>query len=54
VAGGLAFQFALQIDAHKNFPHEEAEFRRYKIKDGIQELWRAHIATPYEIIDTAD
>jgi hypothetical protein len=54
VVGGLAFRFALQIDAHKNFPHEETEFRRYELKDGIHELWRAHIATPYEIIDTAD
>jgi|SRR5208282_4265590 len=54
VAGGLAFRFALQIDAHKNFPHEEAEFRRYQVKVGIHELWRAHITTPYEIIDTAD
>jgi hypothetical protein len=53
VAGGLAFRFSLQIDAHKNFPSEEAEFRRYQLKDGIHALWRAHIATPYEIIDTA-
>lgn len=54
VAGGLAFRFALQIDAHKNFPHEEAQFRQYKLNKGIHELWRAHIKTAYEIIETAD
>jgi hypothetical protein len=54
VNGGLAFRFALQVDCHKNFPHEENEFRRFRLKDSIQELWQSHISVPYEMIDTAD
>jgi hypothetical protein len=54
VRGGMAFRFALQVDAHKNFPHNEELFRKYQIKEEIHELWMAHIAAPYETIDTAD
>jgi hypothetical protein len=54
VPGGMAFRFALQVDAHKNFPHEQGLFRRFRLKEGIHELWNVHIAMPYETIDTAD
>lgn len=54
VTGGMAFRFAFQVDAHKNFPNYGEEFGRFRLQDGIHELWRVHIATPYETIDTAD
>jgi hypothetical protein len=46
VVGGMAFRFALQVDAHKNFPHEELEFRRFRLNSGIHELWRARDFVP--------
>jgi hypothetical protein len=52
--GGLAFRFALQVDCHKNFPHEEEAFRRFSLQDAFHELWRTHIAVPYDTLDTAD
>jgi hypothetical protein len=52
--GGLAFRFALQVDCHKNFPHDEETFRRFRLQDAFLDLWRIHIGVPYDIVETAD
>jgi len=51
--GGLTFGFGLQVDCHKNFPHDEEGFRRFCLHDAFLELWRTHVAVPYDVVETA-
>jgi hypothetical protein len=52
--GGLTFRFALVVDCHKYWPHEEEEGRRFQLRPEFLELWRKFIEVPFEQVVTFD
>lgn len=52
--GGLTFRFALVVDCHKYFPHEEEAGRRFLLKPEFLDLWRKFVGVPYEQVVTFD
>ena len=50
--GGLAFRFALVVDYHKNWPHEEERARQYHLQPEFLGLWRSNIGVPFDIVTT--
>lgn len=52
--GGLTFRFALVVNCHKYFPHEEEAARRFRLQPEFLDLWRMHIGVPFEQIETWD
>jgi hypothetical protein len=54
LAGGLTFRFALMVDCHKSWPHEEEAGRRFHLRPEFVELWRTCIGVPFELVVTFD
>jgi hypothetical protein len=52
--GGLTFRFALVVDCHKYWPHEEEASRRFQLRPEFLDLWRRFIGVPFEQIFTFD
>jgi hypothetical protein len=52
--GGLAFRFALVVDCHKHWPHEEEEGRRFHLRPEFLDIWRKFIEVPFEQVVTFD
>jgi hypothetical protein len=52
--GGLTFRFALVVDCHKNWPHEEEAGRQYHLRAQFLDLWRKFIGVPFEQVVTFD
>jgi hypothetical protein len=52
--GGLTFRFALIVNCHKYFPHDEEGAKRFHLRPEFLDLWRTHIGVPFEQIETWD
>jgi hypothetical protein len=52
--GGLTFRFALVVDCHKYWPHDEDAARRFHLRSGFLDLWRKTIEVPFETVVTFD
>lgn len=52
--GGLTFRFAMAVNCHKYFPHEEEAARRFHLLPEFLELWRIHVNCPLEEVVTYD
>src|SRR5437660_11889244 len=52
--GGLTFRFALLVDCHKYWPHEEEEGRRFSLRPEFLDLWHTYIGVPFEVVVTFD
>lgn len=52
--GGLTFRFALVVDCHKYWPHEEEALKRFELRQDFLDLWRTHIGVPFERVVTVD
>jgi hypothetical protein len=52
--GGLTFRFALVVDCHKYWPHDEEEGRRFHLREDFLNLWRANIGVPFDVVTTFD
>jgi hypothetical protein len=52
--GGLTFRFALVVDCHKYFPHEEEAGRRFLLREEFLDLWRKFIGVRFEQVVTFD
>lgn len=50
--GGGAFRFCLQVDCGKYWPHDEEATRGFNLRPDVLELWRTHLAVPYDQIMT--
>jgi hypothetical protein len=52
--GGLTFRFALVVDCHKYWPHEEEIERRFSLRPEFLEPWQTYIHAPLELVVTFD
>jgi hypothetical protein len=50
--GGITFRFALVVDCHKYWPHDEEACRRFHLRPEFLDLWRESIAVPFELAVT--